>query len=155
MLTRSAFEQRAFAAIGHAVSKSEHCVAYADIDRLHVVNENHGMHAGDQVIARIADGIRTNLPAAIVASRISGDRFALFLPDTGLEAAEDFLGRLCAMVAALEHAHEGKKIDLSLSVGVARVPDTKYPLSHALAAAEVACKAAKDRGRGRVELPFG
>ena len=151
LLTRSAFEQRAFAAIGHGGGKAEHCVAYADIDRLHVVNENHGMHAGDQVIARIADGIRTNLPASIVASRISGDRFALFLPDTGLETAEDFLGRLCSTIASLEHVHEGKKIDLSLSVGVARVPDTKYPLSHALAAAEVACKAAKDRGRGRVE----
>ncbi|HVF17369.1 MAG TPA: bifunctional diguanylate cyclase/phosphodiesterase [Steroidobacteraceae bacterium] len=151
LLTRSAFEQRAFAALSSGVGKAEHCVAYADVDRLHVVNENHGMHAGDEVIARIADGIRTNLPVAITASRISGDRFALFLPDTSLEAAEDFLGRLCTTIATLEHAHESKKIELSLSIGVARVPDTKYPLSHALAAAEVACKAAKDRGRGRVE----
>ena len=39
-----------------------------------------------------------------------------------------------------------------MSFGVAAVPSTKFPLSHALAAAEVACKAAKDRGRGRVEL---
>jgi len=34
---------------------------------------------------------------------------------------------------------------------VARVMDGKHPLSHALAAAEIACKAAKDRGRDRVE----
>jgi diguanylate cyclase (GGDEF)-like protein len=150
LLTRTAFEQRAFAALGVG-GKAEHCVAYADVDRLHVVNENHGMHAGDDVIARIADGIRTNLPATITASRISGDRFALFLPETNLDSAEEFLGRLCTTIAALEHAHNDKKIELSLSIGVARVPDTKYPLSHALAAAEVACKAAKDRGRGRVE----
>jgi EAL domain-containing protein (putative c-di-GMP-specific phosphodiesterase class I) len=32
------------------------------------------------------------------------------------------------------------------------VTSTKFPLSHAMAAAEAACKAAKDRGRGRVEL---
>ena len=150
LLTRSAFEQRALSALNSG-GRGDHCVAYADVDRLHVVNENHGMHAGDEVIARIADGIRTSLPATITASRISGDRFALFLPDTSLETAEDFLGRLCAKIATLEHAHNQKKIELSLSIGVAHVPDTKYPLSHALAAAEVACKAAKDRGRGRVE----
>jgi diguanylate cyclase (GGDEF)-like protein len=151
LLTRAAFEQRAFAAIGTNGVKDDHCVAYADVDRLHVVNENQGMHAGDEVIARIADTIRTNLPVGMVASRISGDRFALFFADTSLEAAEQFLGTLCTTIANIDHKHEGKKLDLSLSFGVARVPDTKYPLSHALAAAEVACKAAKDRGRGRVE----
>jgi len=151
LLTRAAFEQRAFAAIGIGGMKGDHCVAYADVDRLHVVNENHGMHAGDEVIARIAEAIRTHLPAGITASRISGDRFALFFADTPLEAAEQQLGGLCAKIAAIDHRHNDKKLDLSLSIGVAHVPDTKYPLSHALAAAEVACKAAKDRGRGRVE----
>ncbi len=151
LLTRAAFEQRALAALGMGGVKTEHCVAYADVDRLHVVNENHGMHAGDEVIARIAEGIRTNLRTNMTASRISGDRFALFFADTSLDAAEQFLAELCTRIANIEHRHDGKKLDLSFSVGVARVPDTKYPLSHALAAAEVACKAAKDRGRGRVE----
>jgi diguanylate cyclase (GGDEF)-like protein len=151
LLSRAAFEQRAFAAIGTGGVRADHCVAYADVDRLHVVNENHGMHAGDEVIRRIAEGIRANLPAGMVASRISGDRFALFFADTPLEAGEQSLGTLCKAIAAIDYKHNDKKLDLSVSIGVARVPDTKYPLSHALAAAEVACKAAKDRGRGRVE----
>lgn len=151
LLTRAAFEQRAFAAIGIGGVKGDHCVAYADVDRLHVVNENHGMHAGDEVIAKIAEVIRTNLPVGMSASRISGDRFALFFADTALENAEQFLTTLCATIIATDHSHDGKKLALSLSIGVARVPDTKYPLSHALATAEVACKAAKDRGRARVE----
>ena len=60
--------------------------------------------------------------------------------------------RDCRAVSGSEFSHEGKKIDLSISFGIAAVPNTRFPLSHALAAAEVACKAAKDRGRGRVEL---
>jgi EAL domain-containing protein (putative c-di-GMP-specific phosphodiesterase class I) len=41
---------------------------------------------------------------------------------------------------------------VSTSIGVAPVPfASKQPLSHALATAEIACKAAKDRGRDRVE----
>jgi EAL domain-containing protein (putative c-di-GMP-specific phosphodiesterase class I) len=73
------------------------------------------------------------------------------MADTAIDAAEKFLNGICRNVNALDYRHEDKRLSLSLSVGVASVPGTKYPLSHALATAEVACKAAKDRGRGRVE----
>jgi len=152
LLSRAAFEQRALAVIsGGGGVKGQHCVAYADVDRLHVVNENHGMHVGDQVIRAIAEAVRAQLPTTCSASHISGDRFALFLADTGIDAAEQLLANLCRTINALDCRHEDKRLSLSLSVGVASVPSTKNPLSHALATAEVACKAAKDRGRGRVE----
>jgi diguanylate cyclase (GGDEF)-like protein len=152
LLSRPAFEQRALAMLDASDDGAQHCVAYGDVDRLHVVNENHGMHVGDEIITRIAEVIHTNLAVTFMASRISGDRFALFMPDTKLESARAFIDRLCGTVAKTDFTHEGKKIELSMSFGVAKVPDTKFPLSHALAAAEVACKAAKDRGRNRTEL---
>ena len=152
LLSRPAFEQRALAVLGsNGSAKGPHCVAYADVDLLHVVNENHGMHVGDEVIRTIADTIRGHLPANMSASHISGDRFALFMTDTAIDAAEQYLVKLCREINGIEYRHDGKRLSLSLSIGVAGVPSTKHPLSHALATAEVACKAAKDRGRGRVE----
>jgi diguanylate cyclase (GGDEF)-like protein len=150
LLTRPALEQRALAALEG--SSGEHCIAYADVDRLHVVNENHGMHVGDAVIVRIAETIRMQLPPDVFAARISGDRFALFFPNEGLDAARTFLGSLCEAIRELVIDHDGTSIAVSASFGVAAVQSTKFPLSHALAHAEAACKAAKDRGRGRVEL---
>jgi Amt family ammonium transporter len=41
---------------------------------------------------------------------------------------------------------------VSISVGVAELPQTKNALAHGMANAELACKAAKDRGRDRVEM---
>jgi diguanylate cyclase (GGDEF)-like protein len=150
LLTRPALEQRALAAI--EAKAGEHCIAYADVDRLHVVNENHGMHVGDAVIVRIAETIRTQLPSNVSAARISGDRFALFFANESLDDARTFLMSLCDGVSEIEFTHEGARVALSASFGLAAVASTKFPLSHALAAAEAACKAAKDRGRGRVEL---
>ena len=150
LLTRQALEQRALAVLEG--SSGEHCIAYADVDRLHVINENHGMHIGDAVIVRIAETIRMQLPPDVFAARISGDRFALFFPNEGLDAARTFLGSLCDSISDLTFDHEGTSISVSASFGVAAVQSTKFPLSHALAHAEAACKAAKDRGRGRVEL---
>ena len=151
LLTRSAFEQRALALLGESPSGAEHCVAYADVDRLHVVNENHGMHVGDEVITGIAETIRGSVAANVSAARISGDRFALFFANTGIEHAGAFADRLCETIGKMRLRHDDRDIELSISVGLAEVPDTRYPLSQALAAAEIACKAAKDRGRRRVE----
>ena len=151
LLTRPAFEQRALAALGAAKPNARHCVAYADVDRLHVINENHGMHIGDEAIARIAETIRVNLPPAVSAARISGDRFALFFPDASLDGARPFLEALREAIAKDAFRHDDAQIALSISFGLAAVANTRLPLSHALATAEAACKAAKDRGRGRVE----
>lgn len=152
LLTRPALEQRALAVLCADNGSSEHCIAYADVDRLHVINENHGMHVGDQVIVRIAEAIRTRLPANVSAARISGDRFALFFADEGIEPARTFLAGLCEAIGAVSFSHESAPIALSVSFGLAAIVSAKFPLSHAMAAAEAACKAAKDRGRGRVEL---
>lgn len=152
LLTRPAFEQRVLALLGTIGADAQHCVAYADLDRLHVVNDNHGMHVGDRVIQRAAEILRTNLPPEVIAAHISGDRFAMFFPQTSLGTAQSFIEGLCNQVASEPFECDGKTIELSLSVGAAAVSNTKFPLSHALAAAEIACKAAKDRGRGRVEL---
>ena len=117
-----------------------------------MINENHGMHVGDAAIVRIAEAICSALPDNVSAAHISGDRFALFFANESLDAAGTFLGSLRETIAALDFSHDGKRIALSASFGLAAVASTKFPLSHALAAAEAACKAAKDRGRGRVEL---
>jgi diguanylate cyclase (GGDEF)-like protein len=149
LLTRPALEQRALAAL--EADPDDHCIAYADVDRLHVINENHGMHVGDAVIVRIAETIRAQLPANVSAARISGDRFALFFASEPLDAARTFLDSLCESIGAIAFTHEGTQIAVSASFGLAAIASTKFPLSHALAHAEAACKAAKDRGRGRVE----
>jgi Amt family ammonium transporter len=151
LLTRPALEKRVTAALASSAANAAHSVIYVDIDRLHVLNENHGMHVGDEVIVHVGETLRDGVTARMAASRISGDRFAIFLPDSSLDAAQQVAWGLCRNLEQVGFRLENKRIDISASFGVARVTASKHPLSHALAAAEVACKAAKDRGRARVE----
>jgi diguanylate cyclase (GGDEF)-like protein len=151
LLTRPAFEKRAQLLLGQAQPNSSHCIVYVDLDRLHVLNENLGMHVGDEIIVRVAELIRRNLSPRMLAARISGDRFAVFVAEAGVDAAEAIAEKLRDGLEALGFVAGDKAVEISASFGVARVTDGKHPLSHALAAAEIACKAAKDRGRNRVE----
>lgn len=152
LLTHPALEHRALAILAAGNISGQRCVAYGDVDRLHAVNENHGMHVGDAVLGRIAQTIRTNLPESILGSHICGDRFALFFAEASVGDAESFIAELRRKIATLEFVHEGQRIGLSMSFGLAAVPNTKLPLSHALASAEVACKAAKVHGRDHSEV---
>jgi len=150
LLTRPAFELRARSSLEHAPS-GNHCIIYVDVDRLHVLNENLGMHVGDEVIVRVAEVIRRCLGPRMLSARISGDRFAAFLPDCSIENAERVGENMREALVRLGYAAGGRPVDVTASFGVARVAEGKHPLAHALAAAEIACKAAKDRGRDRVE----
>jgi diguanylate cyclase (GGDEF)-like protein len=151
LLTRPAFEKQAQALLGPPGRVGTHSVIYVDIDRMHVLNENLGMHVGDEVILRVSEVIRRNLTPRMLAARISGDRFAVFATDLPLDDAQTVAENLRDGLEQLGFVAGSQTVDVSASFGVARVVDGKHPLSHALAAAEIACKAAKDRGRDRVE----
>jgi diguanylate cyclase (GGDEF)-like protein len=152
LLTRPAFEKRTQALLTPSALQGNNCVIYVDIDRLHVLNENLGMHVGDEVILRVADAIRRSLTPRMLAARISGDRFALFVAEATLDIAQTIAENLRDGLEQLDFVSGKQAVDVSASFGVARVAESKHPLSHALAAAEIACKAAKDRGRDRVEI---
>ena len=89
----------------------------------------------------------------MLAARISGDRFARVRRRLDARRRADHRREPARRrSASLDFVSGPRTVDVSASFGVARVVDGKHPLSHALAAAEIACKAAKDRGRDRVEI---
>ncbi|MCZ8130967.1 MAG: bifunctional diguanylate cyclase/phosphodiesterase [Steroidobacteraceae bacterium] len=150
--TRAAFEQQVDSLLQARTAPAPAAVVYVDVDRLHVVNETFGMHVGDEVIVKVAEVVRRRAPVGALSARISGDRYALFLPDADVDAACRVAEELRAGAAALSQTRPDGNLEVSVSCGVAPLPaNSKHPLSHALATAEIACKTAKDRGRGRVE----
>jgi diguanylate cyclase (GGDEF)-like protein len=128
-----------------------HAVICIDIDRLHVVNKMGGFEAGDAIITRIARLLRDpSLPSGAVAARISGNEFALVLPDTSTAAAEVTARALQELAADLV-TEVSPQQPISLSCGVASFPDAEE-LQRGLVLAELASQVAKDRGRGRIEI---
>ncbi|HMA11039.1 MAG TPA: EAL domain-containing protein [Steroidobacteraceae bacterium] len=157
LLTRDAFERRARELLVPRTDgrKPLWTGLYIDADRMHVINDNYGMHVGDKLLTKLGELIRTRLVPGALAARISGDRFAILLP-TGPEDAMTFGEALRAGVEAFAATQlgggEAGDFSASVSIGIAPVNDAGLDLAHALAVAETACKAAKDRGRNRVEL---
>jgi diguanylate cyclase (GGDEF)-like protein len=151
LYTRPAFEQRVRAVVGDPKASKHWTALYIDADQLHVINDSFGMHVGDSVLGQLGELIRHRLPPGAFAARISGDRFAVLLP-TQLDDAQKFAESLREGVEHLGTTHAESRLHISISVGVALLDTAAGELMHSLAAAETACKAAKDRGRNRVEV---
>jgi len=152
LMTRHAFERQATVLLASEGAPHVHCVLYLDIDRLHVINETFGMHVGDDVIASVAECMAKTLPRGALSARISGDRLAALIPHLGMEAAAAVAENIRAAIAAIVPRAGQGSFEVSASLGVAPIGRSDNALAHALATAEIACKAAKDRGRNRVEV---
>jgi diguanylate cyclase (GGDEF)-like protein len=133
-----------------------YCVIYADIDRLHLINEAHGFEYGDEVIKSFAGLLGSPLlPKSALTARVSGDCFLIALPGCEPRAAKMIASRVrekAAKAIGGKPGASGKAAEISVSCGVAAVHDTPDGFSRAISAAELACRAAKDHGRNRVEL---
>jgi diguanylate cyclase (GGDEF)-like protein len=153
LLTRPAFETQVRLLLAARRETVPECVLYLDVDRMHVVNDNFGMHVGDEVICKAAEVLRKKARPGSLSARIAGDRFAVFLPDCTLEFAQQIGELLRRQCAELTYLRGDGTVQVSVSVGAAELPkESEHRLAHGLANAEIACKAAKDRGRDRVEI---
>jgi diguanylate cyclase (GGDEF)-like protein len=151
LMTRQAFERQASNLLTAAPAGS-HIILYLDIDRLHVINETFGMHVGDDVIVSVADRMAKSLPAGALSARISGDRLAALIPGASMESAALIAEQIRAAAEGIVPRAGQGAFEVSVCLGVAPIGRSDNPLAHALATAEIACKAAKDRGRNRVEM---
>jgi diguanylate cyclase (GGDEF)-like protein len=152
LMTRQAFERHAGGLLASAGTADSHFILYLDIDRLHVINETFGMHVGDDVIISVADRMAKTLPAQALSARISGDRLAALIPNSTMEAASVIAEQIRAAAEKIVPRAGQGSFEVSVCLGVAPIGRSDNPLAHALATAEIACKAAKDRGRNRVEM---
>ena len=155
LLNRAAFEQRCRTALVEGGKDRRWAGIYIDTDRLHVINDNFGMHIGDRLIMRIGELIRSRLVPGAQAARVSGDRFAILLPSSQQDAtafSESLREAIGQVTPVSLGATESRSFSASVSIGIAPVTDAAASVTHAFAVAETACKAAKDRGRNRVEL---
>lgn len=146
LVNRLIFERRVQRLLD--MGSGPHSLLYLDIDRLERINAEFGFHAGDEIIQRVADILRRAIGDA-TASRIDGDRFAVLLPGVDLAAGTDIAQKIIAAAEHLGYHDAAHAMPVTVSIGVVNA-ERHGRVGHALAAAELACKRAKEQGRNRV-----
>jgi diguanylate cyclase (GGDEF)-like protein len=117
-----------------------------DLDGFKEVNDRVGHLAGDAALAEAAERFRDAVRASDIACRVGGDEFAVILPESSLEDAEQLYRRILHAVSSRPLGQTGM---LSLSAGVAELRPEDDPVS-VFKRADDALYRAKEAGKGRV-----
>ena len=135
--------------------RDSHCLCFVDLDRFKQVNDTGGHAAGDAVLKEVAQIILKTCPADHVAARLGGDEFAVLMPNCGIPQGEWTANRLIRAIRKTEFRHAGETYRVGASIGATAIDLDSPELSEVLHQADMACYAAKERGRNRLSVYNG
>lgn len=111
-----------------------------DLDGLKNINDQFGHQVGTRALCRAADVLRFHSRAIDTAARHGGDEFALVLPETTDQGAQEVLSRIYDRVT-----NDGEQPTISLSAGFAIYPRDSNTAETLMAAADRALYCTKEQ----------
>lgn len=129
---------------------------FLDLDGFKTVNDNHGHLAGSKALAETATIVRSCARETDIVARFGGDEYALILPETGQDGAVAVASRIRERVGSAQFlASDGLSVHLTVSVGVATLPDSAGSAEELLRAADAAMYQVKASGKNGIQVFAG
>jgi two-component system cell cycle response regulator len=127
-------------------------MVFLDLDGLAEVNHLHGRAGGDRVLVEAANRLVRCVRSSDALARYGGDEFAAVLADANSETVLEVAERCRATIAGTPFVLAGREATVTVSVGVACVPEHAQTPAELVGAAQDASALAKAEGRDTVRL---
>jgi diguanylate cyclase (GGDEF)-like protein len=111
-------------------------VIIGDINGLKLINDAFGHELGDKLIKETAEILKTSVRSSDIVSRIGGDEFAIFLPQTPMETADAVLSRIEKGSLAFNEKNVDTPIKISISLGLSTMKSREESLEDTIRTAE-------------------
>ena len=123
-----------------------------DIDHFKHINDTHGHLGGDACLKQVAQSVSSAVGRpGDECFRYGGEEFVVLLANTDLAGTAHIGETICRQIHALEVFYDGKKIPITISVGVSSmVPTGDMERDSLIGNADNALYQAKKSGRNRV-----
>ena len=122
-------------------------VALADVDHFKAVNDTHGHDAGDRVLREAARRMRASLRDVDAVGRYGGEEFLIVLASRDSAGQLTALNRVCQAVSQTPIDIGHALVNVTLSMGAARVVTSEPTAASLISAADEALYRAKAQGR--------
>ena len=153
LVNRREFERRLDHAVKRTKERGSHCVlCYLDLDQFKLVNDTAGHAAGDELLKEIRRLLSGKFRERDTLARLGGDEFGLLLEDCMLDRALKIAEMVIANLRDFRFTWHGQTFRIGVSIGVVAITRDTESAAQALAQADVACYAAKEKGRNCIRI---
>jgi diguanylate cyclase (GGDEF)-like protein len=153
LVNRREFQDRLELALEGARKRNEnHALCYLDLDQFKVINDSCGHAAGDQLLRKVTELLKSLLPGDETLARLGGDEFGLLIRDAGLGEAARITENMLSAIKAFRFYWEGRTFSIGVSIGVTVITRRSIDLKTVMSIADSACYAAKEKGRNRIQV---
>lgn len=128
------------------VHQAPSAVVLMDIDYFKSINDGFGHLAGDEVLRGIARYTMAHIRDGDIFARFGGEEFALLLPNTSMQAAENIAERLRSSIAGAEFLPD-KELTVTVSMGLSVIKPQDQSIESVLHRVDDALYVAKNQGR--------
>lgn len=127
-------------------------VLFIDLDHFKSVNDRFGHATGDDCLREVSTALRGVLSDADMFGRYGGEEFIAVLPGRDGADARAVGERMRSAVENVDVRHEGQRVGLTVSIGIATRQRGEDSAAAAVARADKALYAAKRQGRNCVQV---
>ncbi|WP_111892315.1 GGDEF and EAL domain-containing protein [Acinetobacter sp. MB5] len=146
---RSLFLTKADQIITSSIRNNERlAVLYIDIDRFKMINDSYGHFFGDELLCQVAKRLEKNLRNNDVIGRLSGDEFAIILPNSNQQQVQMVVEELQLHLTNPLNINNSI-LAMSACIGIAMFPEDGRDIEALLHRADIAMDQAKNSGRNQ------
>lgn len=120
-----------------------------DIDLFKEINDQYGHHAGDEVLKRLAEFLKTSLRDSDICCRWGGEEFVVLMPETDIDGAMVIAQHINKGLETLPIHYNGFTLFTTISIGVSELQDHRN-IEEILEEADQALYYSKKTGRNKV-----
>lgn len=125
-----------------------------DIDHFKHINDEYGHDIGDEILKNFTQIVSDLLRQEDLLCRVGGEEFAVLLPNTAIEQAQQVAERIRASIeeatTTVEYEGTQQALKITASLGVTPVLAEEKSLKPALKRADIGLYEAKENGRNQV-----
>jgi diguanylate cyclase (GGDEF)-like protein len=129
-----------------------HSLLFLDLDQFKIVNDTCGHLAGDEMLRQLSEVLHQPIRTSDLLARVGGDEFCILLENCVLERAKEVAETLRVAVHDFRFFWNGKLFSVGVSIGIVGIDGNSGSANDILSAADIACYAAKERGRDAIQV---
>ncbi len=132
--------------------RSEHALCYLDLDQFKQINDSCGHVAGDELLRRLSQLLKTMVRQRDTLARLGGDEFAILMERCTLTRAAEASNQIREAIDRFRFEWENRELRVAASIGVVPITGDVGGIETILKTVDAACYEAKKQGKNRIHV---